>query len=85
MCFQELEIMSRPVDQCVVEKSIECLYEGHTIPQNKTEQIQFKENFSPEYLYPSDVILYFCGHHPECTKLGSKVLRVNILSKYSTP
>ena len=70
--------MSRPIDQCVVEKSLECVYEGHTIPLNKTEQIQYKVKgspgyYNPEYFYPSDVILYFCGHHPECTKLGSKV------------
>ena len=65
--------MSRPVDQCVVESSKECVYEGHTVPTNKTEQLRFKETFSPEYLYPSDLVLYFCGHHPECSKLGSSI------------
>ena len=33
--------------------------------------LAFRQSWSPTYLYPSDVLLYFCGHHPDCSKLGS--------------
>ena len=72
MTQEEVEVMTQPLEQCVVERRIECVYYGYTVHTNKTEQLQFRQNWSPSYLYPSDVLLYFCGHHPECSKLGSK-------------
>ena len=72
MSQEEVEVMTQPLEQCVVERRIECVYYGYTVHTNKTEQLQFRQSWSPSYLYPSDVLLYFCGHHPECSKLGSK-------------
>jgi len=72
MSQTELEIMTQPLEQCVVERRLECVYYGYTVHTNKTQQIMFRQSWSPEYLYPSDVLLYFCGHHPECSKLGSR-------------
>ena len=71
MTRQEVEIMSQPLEQCVVERRLECVYYGYTVHTNKTEQLGFRQSWSPTYLYPSDVLLYFCGHHPDCSKLGS--------------
>ena len=71
MTREEMEIMSQPLEQCVVERRLECVYYGYTVHTNKTEQLGFRQNWSPTYLYPSDVMLYFCGHHPDCSKLGS--------------
>ena len=72
MTKEELEIMSQPLEQCVVERRLECVYYGYTVHTNKTEQLMFRQTWSPTYLYPSDVLLYFCGHHPSCSLLGSK-------------
>jgi len=72
MSPEEVDIMSQSFEQCVVERRIECVYYGYTVHTNKTEQLLFRQNWSPTYLYPSDVLLYFCGHHPECSKLGSR-------------
>ena len=71
MSKDEMEIMAQPLEQCVVERRLECVYYGYTVHTNKTEQLEFRRSWSPHYLYPSDVLLYFCGHHPECSKLGS--------------
>ena len=73
MTRDEMEIMTQPLEQCVVERRLECVYYGYTVHTNKTEQLEFRRSWSPHYLYPSDVLLYFCGHHPECSKLGSSV------------
>ena len=73
MTPEEVDTMSQSLEQCVVERRLECVYYGYTVHTNKTEQLQFRQNWSPNYLYPSDVLLYFCGHHPECSKLGSRV------------
>ena len=72
MTKEELEIMSQPLEQCVVERRLECVYYGYTVHTNKTDQLEFRRSWSPTYLYPSDVLLYFCGHHPDCSKLGSR-------------
>merc|ERR1712223_1451596 len=71
MTKEELEIMSQPLEQCVVERRLECVYYGYTVHTNKTDQLEFRRSWSPTYLYPSDVLLYFCGHDPECTELGN--------------
>lgn len=73
MTRDEMEIMTQPLEQCVVERRLECVYYGYTVHTNKTEQLEFRRSWSPHYLFPSDVLLYFCGHHPECSKLGSSV------------
>ena len=73
MTAEEVDTMSQSLEQCTVERRLECVYYGYTVHTNKTEQLQFRQNWSPNYLYPSDVLLYFCGHHPECSKLGSKI------------
>jgi len=69
---EEREIMEQPFEQCVVERRLECVYYGYTVHTNKTEQLEFRKTWSPLYLYPSDVLLYFCGHDPECTELGNR-------------
>ena len=61
MARPELEIMSQPLEQCVVERRLECVYYGYTVHTNKSEQLEFRRTWSPSYLYPSDVLLYFCG------------------------
>jgi len=68
---QEREVMAQPFEQCVVERRLECVYYGYTVHKNKTEQLEFRRSWSPLYLYPSDVLLYFCGHAPECSELGN--------------
>ena len=69
---EERQIMEQPFEQCVVERRLECVYYGYTVHTNKTEQLEFRKSWSPQYLFPSDVLLYFCGHDPECTELGNK-------------
>merc|ERR1711915_685925 len=71
MTKEELEIMSQPLEQCVIERRLECVYYGYTVHTNKTEQLEFRKSWSPLYLFPSDVLLYFCGHDEECTQLGN--------------
>ena len=66
MARPELEIMSQPLEQCVVERRLECVYYGYTVHTNKSEQLEFRRTWSPSYLYPSDVLLYFCGKHQIC-------------------
>ena len=66
MSRPELEIMSQPLEQCVVERRLECVYYGYTVHTNKTEQLEFRRTWSPSYLYPSDVLLYFCGNYHIC-------------------
>merc|ERR1711992_125976 len=73
MTREELEIMSQPLEQCVVERRLECVYYGYTVHTNKTEQLMFRQNWGPTYLYPSDVLLYFCGHDDECAQLGNSL------------
>ena len=69
---EERQIMEQPFEQCVVERRLECVYYGYTVHTNKTEQLEFRKSWSPLYLFPSDVLLYFCGHDPECTELGNR-------------
>jgi len=71
MTPEERRIVSEPLEQCVIERRLECVYYGYTVHKNKTEQLEFRKNWSPTYLYPSDVLLYFCGHDEECTQLGN--------------
>jgi len=71
MTKEERRIVMEPLEQCVIERRLECVYYGYTVHKNKTEQLQFRKTWSPTYLYPSDVLLYFCGHDEECTQLGN--------------
>ena len=71
MTEEERRIVSEPLEQCVIERRLECVYYGYTVHKNKTEQLEFRRTWSPTFLYPSDVLLYFCGHDEECTQLGN--------------
>lgn len=71
MTLEERRILTEPIEQCVIERRLECVYYGYTVHKNKTEQLEFRKKWSPEYLYPSDVLLYFCGHDEECSELGN--------------
>jgi len=71
MTEEERRIMSEPVEQCIIERRLECIYYGYTVHKNKTEQLQFRKTWSPTFLYPSDVLVYFCGHDEECSQLGN--------------
>eukprot|EP00092_Neocalanus_flemingeri_P005903 GFUD01006354.1.p1 GENE.GFUD01006354.1~~GFUD01006354.1.p1 ORF type:complete len:442 (+),score=100.05 GFUD01006354.1:171-1496(+) len=71
MTEEERRIVSEPVEQCVIERRLECVYYGYTVHKNKTQQLQFRKTWSPTFLFPSDVLLYFCGHDEECTQLGN--------------
>lgn len=71
MSPDEKRIMGQPIEECIVERRLECVYYGYTVHRNKTEQLEFRRSWSPHYLYPSDVLLYFCGHDEECTQLGN--------------
>jgi len=71
MSTDEMKIMSQSLEECVVERRLECVYYGYTIPRNKTKQLEFRERWHPIFFHPNDMMLHFCGHAPECSSLGN--------------
>lgn len=71
MTLEETKMMSQSLEECVVERRLECVYYGYTVPRNKTNQLDFRKQWNPGFFHPNDFLVYFCGHEPECTSLGN--------------
>jgi len=71
MTTEERKIIGQSLEECVVERRLECVYYGYTTPKNKTNQLDFRKRWNPDFFHPNDVMMHFCGHAPECGALGS--------------